>query len=68
MIWLYLLSGSFALYSVETADINQPFHITAIVAILLCLIPTTLEAFLHSENAHGLVKIIRKNQISKTDD
>ena len=46
MNWLYLLSGGMALYSVESADINQPFHITAMVALAVCLLPVTLDTYL----------------------
>jgi high-affinity K+ transport system ATPase subunit B len=44
MTWLYILSGGFALYSVEMADPNQPLPLTMSIALLLCLIPSTLDA------------------------
>ena len=56
MNWLYLLSGGFAFYSVEIADANQPIHITAIIALMLLSIPTTLDALLSSDKTSELVR------------
>lgn len=42
MTTLYLLCGGLALYSVETAERNFPLHLTALVALLLCLVPTII--------------------------
>ena len=60
---LYLLSGGLALYSVEMADADQPFHITALVALLLCLIPTTIDSLLSSDSTMGVGRIMRKNAV-----
>jgi hypothetical protein len=69
MIWLYLFSGSLALYTVETADANQPFHITAVIAIALCLIPSTLEAFVVSGKAEYIShRILQKRATAKSED
>ena len=57
--WLYLLGGSLALYSVESADIDQPIHLTALVALLLCLIPTIIDS---------LLSLKRKNFISASEN
>ena len=46
LVWLYLLSGGLALYSVETADAGQPLHLTALIALLLCLSPTMVDGLL----------------------
>ena len=61
MIWLYFLSGALALYSVETAEFGQAWHITAGVAFLLCLVPAALDAMLASGKA-GRVFSLRKKQ------
>ena len=60
MNWLYLLSGGIALYSVETADVNQPLHITALTALCLCLIPTTLAALRTTAKTSDLSRFLRK--------
>ena len=49
MNWLHLLSGGLSIYSIETSDISQPVHFTASVALLICLIPSMLQAVLASD-------------------
>ena len=68
MSWLYLLCGGIALYTVETAEAEEPIHITAMVALLLCLIPTSLDALMSSARNTDLSRIMRKGQIAKSDD
>jgi high-affinity K+ transport system ATPase subunit B len=60
MNWLYILSGGFAFYSVETADASQPIHITAIIALMLLSIPTTIDALLSSDKTSGIVRTMWK--------
>ena len=60
MNWLYLLSGGFAFYCVENADANQPIHITAIIALMLLSIPTTLDALLSSDKTSGMARTLWK--------
>ena len=47
MTWLYLIAGSLALYMVENADASQPWHITALISLVLCAIPAAIDNFLH---------------------
>lgn len=68
MNWLYLLSGGIALYSVETADVNQPLHITALTALCLCLIPTTLDALRATAKSADLTRLLRKTANAKAHD
>jgi len=68
MNWLYLLSGGFAFYSVETADANQPIHITAIIALILVSIPTTIDAVLSSAKTSGKVRTLWKATIAVKPD
>lgn len=66
VIWLYLLGGGLALYSVESADIDQPIHLTALAALLLCLIPTIIDSLLLLNNSTRTLK--RKNFISTSEN
>lgn len=59
LILLYLLSGSLALYSVETAETDQPVHLTIFIALLVCLIPTMVDSLLSLNTAWRTPK--RKN-------
>ena len=56
MTWLYLLSGGLSLYSIESADINQPICLTALLALLLCLIPTIIDSLLLRYNSTSTLK------------
>lgn len=60
---LYLLSGGLAIYSVEMADSNQPWHITGLIAILLVLIPTVFDAIFIS----GEFSLTKKQTLSDKD-
>ena len=43
MTWLYLLSGSFAVYIVEAAGPDDSIGMTAFLALLVCLIPCVVD-------------------------
>jgi biotin transporter BioY len=62
VIWLYFLAGGLAVYSVETADIDQPLNLTAIKALLICLVPTLIDSFLSFNKPTLTLK--RKNLIT----
>jgi hypothetical protein len=66
VIWLYLLGGGLALYSVESANIDQPIHLTALVALVLCLIPTIIDGLLSLNNSTPTLK--RKNLLSTSEN
>jgi len=51
--WLYLLSGSLALYFVETATHDQPFQNIMLLVVVLCLIPITIDGLLSSSPNNG---------------
>ena len=61
VIWLYLLSGGLALYSVETADAGQPLHITTLTALLLCLVPAMIDGLSQMMKAVNTSRILRKH-------
>lgn len=66
VLWLYLLSGGLALYSIVTADTGQPLYLTAMIAILLCLIPTFIESLVSLNKTMGTPK--RKNILSASEN
>jgi hypothetical protein len=63
MAWFYLISGGLALYSVETAAADQPLYITAMQALLLCVIPSTLDG-LAAQRIPVMQRILRRKQCS----
>ncbi len=54
----------FSLYSVETAGAGQPVTITVLVALLVCLIPTTIGGLLSAIGVAGMGRMLQKNVIA----
>jgi K+-transporting ATPase ATPase B chain len=54
----------FSIYSVETADTGQPVSITVLVALLVCLIPTTIGGLLSAIGVAGMGRMLQKNVIA----
>src|SRR5450759_3054387 len=54
----------FSLYSVEVAKAGAPISITVLVALLVCLIPTTIGALLSAIGIAGIGRMMHKNVIA----
>ncbi|HTQ77185.1 MAG TPA: potassium-transporting ATPase subunit KdpB, partial [Burkholderiales bacterium] len=54
----------FSLYSVKAAGQGSPISITVLVALLVCLIPTTIGALLSAIGIAGMDRMIRANVIA----
>ncbi|MES2364942.1 MAG: potassium-transporting ATPase subunit KdpB [Pseudomonadota bacterium] len=54
----------FSLYSVEVAKAGQPVTITVLVALLVCLIPTTIGGLLSAIGVAGMGRMMQKNVIA----
>jgi K+-transporting ATPase ATPase B chain len=54
----------FSLYSVETSGAGQPVSITVLVALLVCLIPTTIGGLLSAIGVAGMGRMLQKNVIA----
>jgi K+-transporting ATPase ATPase B chain len=54
----------FSLYSVETAGAGQPISVTVLVALLVCLIPTTIGGLLSAIGVAGIGRMMQKNVIA----
>jgi K+-transporting ATPase ATPase B chain len=54
----------FSLYSVQTAGQGAPITVTVLVALLVCLIPTTIGALLSAIGIAGMDRMIQKNVIA----
>jgi K+-transporting ATPase ATPase B chain len=54
----------FSLYSVEAAGRGTPVTVTVLVALLVCLIPTTIGALLSAIGIAGMDRMIQKNVIA----
>jgi K+-transporting ATPase ATPase B chain len=54
----------FSLYSVETAKAGQPITLTVLVALLVCLIPTTIGGLLSAIGVAGIGRMMMKNVIA----
>ena len=54
----------FSLYSVEIAKIGTPVSITVLVALLVCLIPTTIGGLLSAIGVAGIGRMMQKNVIA----
>src|SRR5437870_12828619 len=53
----------FSLYSVQAAGQGTPVTVTVLVALLVCLIPTTIGALLSAIGIAGMDRMIQKNVI-----
>lgn len=54
----------FSLYSVETSGAGKPMSITVLVALLVCLIPTTIGGLLSAIGVAGIGRMMQKNVIA----
>ncbi len=54
----------YSLYSVDTAGHGTPITVTVLVALLVCLIPTTIGALLSAIGIAGMDRMIRHNIIA----
>ncbi len=54
----------YSLYSVEAAGQGMPITVTVLVALLVCLIPTTIGALLSAIGIAGMDRMIQKNVIA----
>ncbi len=54
----------FSLYSVETAGSGRPISVTVLVALLVCLIPTTIGGLLSAIGVAGIGRMMQKNVIA----
>ncbi|MBI3480503.1 MAG: potassium-transporting ATPase subunit KdpB [Nitrosomonadales bacterium] len=54
----------FSLYSVEVAKAGAPVSITVLVALLVCLIPTTIGGLLSAIGVAGMGRMLQKNVIA----
>ncbi len=54
----------FSLYSVETAGQGTPITITVLIALLVCLIPTTIGGLLSAIGIAGMDRMIQRNVIA----
>ena len=54
----------FSLYSVETAKLGAPITITALVSLLVCLIPTTIGGLLSAIGVAGMSRMMQANVIA----
>src|SRR5208283_5597494 len=54
----------FSIYSVNSAGHGSPITVTVLVALLVCLIPTTIGGLLPAIGIAGMDRLIRKNVIA----
>ena len=54
----------FSLYSVEVAKVGVPVTMTVLVALLVCLIPTTIGGLLSAIGVAGMGRMLQKNVIA----
>jgi K+-transporting ATPase ATPase B chain len=54
----------FSLFSVEVAKLGAPVSLTALVALLVCLIPTTIGALLSAIGVAGMSRMMASNVIA----
>jgi K+-transporting ATPase ATPase B chain len=54
----------FSLYSVSAAGVGTPITITVLVALLVCLIPTTIGGLLSAIGIAGMDRLIQRNVIA----
>jgi K+-transporting ATPase ATPase B chain len=54
----------YSLYGVEVAKAGQPVTITVLVALLVCLIPTTIGGLLSAIGVAGMGRMMQKNVIA----
>jgi potassium-transporting ATPase ATP-binding subunit len=55
---------AFSVYSVETSGVGVPVTITVLIALLVCLAPTTISGLLSAIGIAGMDRLIRRNVIT----
>jgi len=65
---IFLLACStllpYSIYSVQAAGVGHPITLTVLIALLVCLIPTTIGALLSAIGIAGMDRMIRANVIA----
>jgi potassium-transporting ATPase ATP-binding subunit len=54
----------FSIYSVQTAGAGHPITVTVLIALLVCLIPTTIGGLLSAIGIAGMDRLIQRNVIA----
>ncbi|MGC3982377.1 MAG: potassium-transporting ATPase subunit KdpB [Steroidobacteraceae bacterium] len=54
----------FSIYSVEVSKLGTPISVTALVALLVCLIPTTIGGLLSAVGVAGMSRMMQANVIA----
>ncbi|MEO7050465.1 MAG: potassium-transporting ATPase subunit KdpB [Rhodanobacter sp.] len=54
----------YSIYSVQAAGVGKPITLTVLIALLVCLIPTTIGALLSAIGIAGMDRMIRANVIA----
>jgi K+-transporting ATPase ATPase B chain len=54
----------YSIYSVQAAGVGEPISLTVLIALLVCLIPTTIGALLSAIGIAGMDRMIRANVIA----
>jgi K+-transporting ATPase ATPase B chain len=54
----------FSQYSVASAQLGQPISLTVLIALLICLIPTTIGGLLSAIGVAGIGRMLQKNVIA----
>ncbi|HQR53429.1 MAG TPA: potassium-transporting ATPase subunit KdpB, partial [Burkholderiales bacterium] len=54
----------FSMYSVDLAQSGQPITVTVLIALLVCLIPTTIGGLLSAIGVAGMGRMLQKNVIA----
>lgn len=54
----------YSLYSVEVAGVGVPITLTALIALLVCLIPTTIGGLLSAVGVAGMSRMLQANVIA----
>jgi potassium-transporting ATPase ATP-binding subunit len=54
----------YSLYSIQTAGVGTPITITVLIALLVCLIPTTIGGLLSAIGIAGMDRLIQRNVIA----
>ena len=54
----------YSIYSVDVAKVGHPVSVTVLVALLVCLIPTTIGGLLSSIGVAGMGRMLQKNVIA----
>ena len=65
---IFLLASAtllpYSIYSVQAAGVGHPITLTVLIALLVCLIPTTIGALLSAIGIAGMDRMIRANVIA----